>query len=621
MPRPALALCGLLLLAGLAVDGPLAPSAWAASAPALFEGTGILELLPPTDLVGDGATPADLYFLALNPRGEPISGWKVTLKGTGGVVGELVELGGGLYRFPFTPAATEEATTATFELRGKLPTREAFAKEWTVPVAPPRNHGLKLEVSPGQMTLGVDKTANVAFTVTGGTAAARAMTKLLTATSAGTLSAQTNLGGGQFNALFTAPPAPKPQVALITVVDAGDASRTYGSLVVPMAAQLDQVVAAKPKSQVLLKVGGRDFGPVPTDGKGKAKLKIVVPPGVTTATQVVVGPDGVPVESTLDLKIAETRRLALFPTAVTLPADTRVPVSIRAVVVTPDGRPDEAASLELAASSGSIGSPRHEGGGVYVATWTPPLGNTAAKVTFTAKLAGASPIQTDTRVVDVVPVRPAGVSLAADPPTLPPGAPSLAVVAKVEGPDGAGLNGRTLAFTANGAKLQGVVDQKDGSYKATFTPTGKGPVEVMARAPAPALGNPLARVVVVPTRELLPPDGLSSAMLLVATLDDYGYPVPDQEVTLVVKQGDGALPATVRTNGEGVAQVYYTAGRKNGLVTITVTAMDRSAGVTLLQAPPELKLPDLPVGGTPAVVGLAKELEAGLAHVRVERGG
>ncbi len=618
-PRLALAArigLGALLFGGVAFT-VAEPAAFAQAAP-VFEGKGLIEILRPTDLIGDGGSPTELFLLALDPAGKPITDWKVKLSATGGTVSELADAGGGLHRFTFTPMKSDGLANATIEAKIRLGNKEGFSRSWTIPVSPSRAHPMKLAASPPALTLGTDKTANVEIAVTGGEPAALAQVKLAHALSVGTLTNLTHLGGGQFTGLYTAPTVNVPQVALVTAVDAGDPTRGYGAVAIPLAAKVDQAVQVPAGASVLLKVGGRDFGPVTADSKGRAKVPVVVPAGTTTATRITVV-NGVPTEEPFPLSVPETRRLALFPTSVALPADGRLQVPVRVFVVTPDGRPDESAQVELAASAGTVSAVRHEGGGIYVATYAPPHGNAATKATLTAKLAGGSKAQVDTRDVPLVPTRATGLALTADPPALPAGATSLAVVAKVTGPDGAALAGRTLKLAANGAKLAEVKDLKNGEYRAAFTPTGKGPVEVTAAVAAPPTQNPLARVVVLPARERLPPDGLSSAMLTVATVDEFGSPVAGVLVELRVVSGDGSVPATATTDAAGVAQIYYTAGRKNGLVGIDVVAGDRTAGVTLIQAPPDLALPDLPMPTSAATRALADELAATTATIRIER--
>ncbi|MDP2305156.1 MAG: Ig-like domain-containing protein [Pseudomonadota bacterium] len=617
-------LSGCLALSTLALSAPalglltaheLVPYAHAETA-TLFEGQGLIELLRPTDLIGDGGSAAELYLLALGADGAPLTGMKVKLTATGGTATELVDAGGGLYRFTFTPAQVDAPSTATIELKGKLANKQALTRSWTVSVMPSRSRQLKLVANPAQLTLGVDKTANLDFTLVGGEPGAVSGVKLALNVSSGAVANVTNLGGGQFNGLYTAPAATSPQVALIAAVDSGDPMRTYGSLAVPLTTKVDQSVTVKPNARVILKVGGREFGPIAADSKGRAKVPIVVPPGTTQAVRVQILPDGTVSEEALDLKLPASRRIALFPTAASIPSDGRLQIPVRAMVVTPEGRPDESAQVVFSVTAGAVGPARHEGGGIYIATYTPPNGNAVLKTTLTAKLAERA-VDTDTRAVTLVPVRATKVELSAAP--LPAAATSLTVTARVAGPDGAPLPARALSFTADGAKLQEVKDLKNGEYQALFTTTGKGPVEVSAAVAAPTTGNALARVVVVPSRERLPADGLSSAMLTIATLDEFGYPVPNVSVDVRVLSGDGSVPATTTTNADGIARIYYTAGRKNGFVGIEARVGERNAGVSIVQAPPSLALPELPVAGAASVKALADEWAGAITGLRVER--
>jgi hypothetical protein len=214
-------------------------------------------------------------------------------------------------------------------------------------------------------------------------------------------------------------------------------------------------------------------------------------------------------------------------------------------------------------------------------------------------------------------VRATAVALTPGP--LPAGATTLAVNATVTGPDGAKLAGRALSFSVDGAKLAEIKDLKTGDYTATFTPTGRGPVEMTATIGAPATGNALAHIVVLPSRERLPPDGLSSTMLTVATLDEFGYPVPNVQVDLALLVGDGALPTSTTTNAEGIARVYYTAGRANTFVGIEASAYQRAGGASLVQVAPSVTMPDLPLSASAPVQALMNEWAAAMTAVRIER--
>lgn len=618
------------LLARLALGGmlvgcaALAPEvAWAQAAP-VFEGTsGLIELVMPTGLVGDGATAADLYILALSPAGAPIVGIKGKLTATAGVATDLVEVGGGLYRFTFTPAKTDSVTAVKVSLKSKLPSKEAFFREWSFTVAPPRSQRLSVATNPQQLVLSQDLTASVAINLAGGDRQSLTGVDLAVRPSAGSVDNLVPLGGGQFSALYTAPNVQYPHLALLTVVDRRDPSRAYAGIAVPLVGRADfPVVDLTPNARVILKVGGREFGPLTADANGRARVPIVVPPGATTATRVQIAPDGKVTEDTLNLQIPEARRIALFPAVAAIPSDGRLQVPVRAMVVTAEGKPDEAASVVFSTTAGVVTPAKHEGGGIYVATYTPPFGNAATQATIAVNLADKAALQSDSLLVNLVPARPTNVALTSEPASLPAGAEGFKVFAKVTGPDGAGLGSRAVNFTANGARLKDTVkDLRNGDYQAVFATTGSGPVELSASVSSAKTGNPLARVLLLPARERLPGDGLSSAMVTVATVDEFGYPVPNQAVAIKVAQGDGTMPAQATTNEDGIAQVFYTAGRKNGVVAITATVGDLVAAATLLQAPLALPLPDLPVSASKQVAALAGEWQGSLASVRLEREG
>ncbi|MFZ5482423.1 MAG: Ig-like domain-containing protein [Myxococcota bacterium] len=611
-----------LLAGGAFVASPVAiESAWAQSAPA-FEGQGIIELVPPTGLVGDGTTSADLFVLAIGPDGKPIPGLKTKPTASGGTVSEMTEVGGGVYRFAFTPPKVDGPQQITLSVKGKLPSKEAYARTWMVSVAPARSRQLSVASNPGTLTLGQDRTASIALNLAGGDRQALAGVNLKVKSSSGTVENVTNLGGGQFSALFNVPAVNYPHVALVTAADSRDPSHTYGSLAVPLVGKADYPVTVAPNARVILRIGGRDFGPVQADAMGRAKVPIIVPPGNAAATIVQIAGDGKVTEAPLDLKIPEAKRIALFPTANAIPSDARVQVPVRVLVVTPEGKPDMSANVVFTTTAGVITPARLEAGGVYVALWTPPTGNAATQATIAVNLADKPAVQADAMTVNLVPARATKVTLSTEPTTLAQGADGFKVFAKVAGPDGAGMGGRELRFTTSGAKLKGdVKDLRNGDYQAAFSTTGSGPVELAGSLAATATGNPLARVLVIPGRERVPADGVSSALLTIATVDEYGYPVANVPVTLKVTRGDGTVPATATTDEHGVAQIYYTAGRKNGFVAIEAAAAEVVAGAAIVQAPADLALPDLPTSGTKAAVGLIDEWAGAIALVRLDREG
>lgn len=595
-------------------------TAHAQSAP-VFEGQGVIELIPPSGLVGDGATSADLYVVAVAADGKPIAGLKGKPTPSGGTAGDLVEVGGGVYKFSFLPPRLEARGAVTFTLKTRLPSKEPLNRTWTVPVEPSPRHQVTVAANPGQLTLNQDKNASVSISLRGGDAAAMNAAELRASVSSGSVDNLTNLGNGQYSALFTTPSVGYPHVALITVADRKDPTHTYGATAIPLVGKADFPVTVAPNAKVMLKVAGREFGPIQADAQGRARVPIIVPPGATGATKVQITADNKVSEEPIDLKIPEGRRVALIPTSTAIPSDARMQVPLRVFVVTPDGKPDENAQVVMNATAGVVGPARHEGGGIYVVPYTPPTGNVSTQATVSVSLANGSTVQTDSMTLALVPTRPTKVTLSPEPTMLAAGADGFKVHTRVMGPDGTGLGQRTITFTANGAKLKEIKDLRNGDYLATFSTIGNGPAEVSAVVSSSATGNPLYRVLLIPNRDRVPNDGLSVVAFTVVTVDEYGYPVPNVPVNLRLVSGDGSVPSTTTTGPDGVAQVYYTAGRKNTLVTAEATSGSRVAAASVFQVASGVTLPSIPLSGQAAPVTLRNEWAGSLASARIEREG
>jgi hypothetical protein len=106
-------------------------------------------------------------------------------------------------------------------------------------------------------------------------------------------------------------------------------------------------------------------------------------------------------------------------------------------------------------------------------------------------------------------------------------------------------------------------------------------------------------------------------MYTVLTLDEFGYPVGGVPVQLALLSGDGALPTAVTTGDHGVGQVFYTAGRKPGLVAVRAITDEDMAEVGVLQGP--VSLASFPVSGTEAEVGLRAFWQGIVGELRVPR--
>ena len=580
----------------------------------------VVEMLPIGSVEGDGLTPVTVHFLALGADGMPMTSLGLKATAAAGKVGEVTEVSPGLYKATWTPPKVDATRSYDLSIKGKTADKTAVTGRWGVSVRPPLSHQVSVSANPAEMVLGQDATATLNITLAGGASQPLEGVDLVVLASSGTVTNVTHLGGGSFTALYT-PPTDKryPHLALLTVADRRDPTRSYGAIAIPLVGKADFTVSGMPNSRIVVKTSGREFGPFTADASGKAKAPLIVYPGADIATVVSVAGDQKS-ESPLDLKVPNARRVQIFPMNQAVPADASAAVPVRAYVTTAQGAPDPSAQVSFTATAGTVTPARHEGGGVYGATFTPPTGTVGSQVSVQVSVADPKFTQADSRDLTLVAARPASVQLTADPPTLGADRKGFQVFAKVNGPDGAGMPRRSLSFVSDGASLQSIRDAGNGSYQASFATTGSGPVELVATVTATASGNPLRQVIALPARDHLPNDGLSSSMITVITLDEFGYPVAGVPVKLRVATGEGSLPPQATTNDAGIAQVHYTAGRTAGLVQLEVTAGDYTTATAILAAPMTV-MPgfSLPASGSESTLARTTAWKNIVASLRLER--
>ncbi|HMV69612.1 MAG TPA: Ig-like domain-containing protein, partial [Myxococcota bacterium] len=548
-----------LLLGGSAVAGDAMPDG------------GLVEVLPVGEVLGDGSTPAVIHLLALYENGAPMTGLRLRAEVSAGTPGEVIEVGEGLYRLTVTPPRVDAERTVRVTVRGRTEERTAIEASREVVVRPAAGGGVAVTLNPVAITLGVDAQANVSLQVPAVGIDLPAAEDLDVHVSSGEVSAVVALGGGRYTARYTPPRVNYPHLAIFTVVDRRrpDVLRGYG--VVPLQGKVDYPVQSKPGATVILRLGDREFGPVTAGSDGRAFVPIVVPPGMAKATKITVQ-GGVTSQEDIDLGVPEGRRLQGFPVAVGVPSDASLKVPVRFVVLRPDGSPDTEAALDLTATAGRIGRPNHLGAGVYEAIYSPPDGRTQMAATIQATVPGST-AQSDAVEITLLAAMPGRVSVSTEPTQLAAEGTGLKVFARVLATDGVGLSDRAVRVEPAGATLKGPVqDLKGGDYRADLTADGGSDVVVQVIAPPAVSGNALAHVVVLPSADQLPPDGVTSSALLVATTDAWGFPVPNVPVELSVASGGGALPTAVTTDAYGMARVYYTAGSAPGLVAIEARA-------------------------------------------------
>ena len=586
----------------------------------VFAAPGHFQLLGANTVVGDGVTPVTLHVVALGTDGNGLEGLKGKVTASGGTATDLVSKGGGIYEFTFTPPAVAAATDVSFALKGKTADKQSVDKSWTLALAPAAPASVAVTANQAELVLGQDKETSLSIQLLDGNGQPAADGAVLQArATSGSVEALTFLGNGTFTARYIAKSVKYPHLDIITLVDERNPDTVYGVFVVKLTGKTDFPVSSAPNSTVILKVGGRDFGPYQTDTTGSARVPIMVPPGSGDASMVTVT-GGVTTEDALDLKVPETRRIALFPTGSSVAGDSAQPVTVRAAVRTPSGEADGTAKVTFTAAKGTVGAAEHVGGGIYEATWSPPNLSAAEDIALSVSIDGEPGVQKDTLTVAAAPAPAGAIALTPEPAQLATGATGFSVYTKVTGNSGQGLDGRDVVYLVSGAKEKETKDLKSGDYRTTFSTTTAEGVQVTAMAPGAVSGAPLDRIVLLPDTDRVANDGRTLASVIVLSVDRNGYPVPNVTASLKLA-GDGKLAKTVTTDENGAARIYYTAGTGAGVNVISATSGDVTGTAAIAQLPASAGAVELPVSGDAATRDATKRFAGSVATVVIGREG
>ena len=240
--------------------------------------------------------------------------------------------------------------------------------------------------SPAKLVLGKDAGADLVLR-----ASARAHVTITA--SVGTVS-EPGRDGDVWRARFTPPSRRAPSVALILAQVEEEGERDLHWLSIPLAGSDTMEIETRPDSEVEAEVAGATIGPVTSDGRGIARLPMVVPPGVQTGRLRITDKLGNMNEKQLDLDPPPYARLRVATR--TESAAVASPLEVEIFVVRPDGTPDDRAKVDLDADDGDAEIRRRIGPGTYLGRWVAP-----AKKAGTARLVASANGQTASLEVPV----------------------------------------------------------------------------------------------------------------------------------------------------------------------------------------------------------------------------
>jgi hypothetical protein len=137
---------------------------------------------------------------------------------------------------------------------------------------------------------------------------------------------------------------------------------------VPLHGRAVLPIRTRPHAQVTIRVAGREFGPTPSDRRGRLSMEVLVPPGVTEARAVAVDARGLRRHKTVRVRLPEYNELALLVRRV---GSSRFAITVAVAEASP-----AAVVLEAVPRRGSpVAVPLAEKpDGRWTASWTAPRG-------------------------------------------------------------------------------------------------------------------------------------------------------------------------------------------------------------------------------------------------------
>jgi hypothetical protein len=403
-----------------ALAGLLVASAAAAAEPKV-------SITGPASLVGDGKSVATLT-VTVEGAGEPVVGTDA------GTVGALKPLEPGRFSVELTAprVAVDMAATVSAAAGGKRATAAVTIEPPPAEIREARSGGPLDLRAPERLLLGRD----------GGGWISVSRAASIVGVSAGKVGALEAAPGGRMRARYTPPDSKLPQWAIVVASD----GRDVDWMAIALDGQPRIETHTKPNALVSIRVAGVEFGPVRTDGKGRAGQVVVVPPGVGDGRTVAIDRLGNRGETALSLQAPVPNRLFAVCER----------ERVRLFAVDGAGRPKGGEKLALSASAGAIDAAVERGPGVYEAAWRAPEGS--GEVRLTATVPG-----------DAAARAGCAVSLAARPVAIPEPVPTPppVVVAPPPRPHRALVAAR-VGFMSNFAKLTGPFAAAEVGYRLPF---------------------------------------------------------------------------------------------------------------------------------------------------------
>jgi len=422
------------------------------------------------------------------------------------------------------------------------------------------------------------------------------------AASVGALSNLKELGGGRYRATYTLSQHRHPHSVILAVKPPG-APPAWTVLRLGSKTHLP-VKTEKPNVMVTLTVGGRSYGPVQTDDRGRVKMPVEIWPGESEGQAVAEDEFGNRTTRSVRIPVPPTSHSLGFAEKDLLVADGQDTSELYFIVIKPDGRPARRTSFLAQRKAGELSKAKRLLPGLYQFTYTAPKGLTARHTRLTIAVRPHPEENRQTFAFRLTAGRPDQIQASAVPATIPADGRSRArLMIAVADRSGNPLDDLPVSVSCKPGKVGRVSPKGQGKYQAIYTApvrtTGKvvcvlevesGEATPLRQEIHAELIPPVPAVIEAkPDKYRLKMDGSSRAVVTIDLSDHRGEPL--EGVLLRARAPIGDL-GQVQEEGQGRYRVVYTAptGKRSSRVRIVIEAgkdeqLTSKGVVIVLEAP------------------------------------
>lgn len=351
-------------------------------------------------------------------------------------------------------------------------------------------------------------------------------TELRVFASRGRVEQLTAPGPGGRRAVYFLPSERVPQWAVLIATASSPRGQIHGVLVVPLLGQAVANVKAGAREPVTLHVGARTFGPVAADDEGRARIPILVPPGVEEARHR---------GGRVHLGVPPVQRLFAVVDRTQLTVDEAAEALVYLVALGREGAP-RATPISLSSDRGTVGEATPLSAGLFAARWRFEAGR-PGRARLSASFDGApGPAVADVELV----AGPARTFELIAPELVHAGDEALELEVRALDAAGNPAVAELRASTALGAVA--LTERSPGRYGASLpldpSFAGRTELELQLTRGGTQVGatrvrlvsGPAAHIEVLPSAAEVTPDGRAPAAFQLAVSDRFGNPVSEPPV-------------------------------------------------------------------------------------------